>query len=444
MKRIASRGAAAGFTLIEMMVALVVGLVVIGSVVAVQKAFEGQRRTSTSSNDLDNAGAYVLSQIDGMVRSAGSGFSQKYAQTYGCELYATSGGTTLLPAAAAFPAPFENVLGSAGISNSLGGILRMAPVLILPHNTTSTLLNGTNSYSDVLMVMGGTGSAANLPTPFAGDPTSTTLAIQNAAGFNPSDLVLIADTPQSGGMAPCLIDQLASGTISTTETFNSSGSSSVTVNLGGTMYATPLMGAHSFGIDATAVSMGNINGNYPTFRLVGVGANNQLMSYDLLNLTGSSALPIGDSVIEMHALYLVNSAGGSGYVGVDPFVTAAYNPANLMAGTAAAAGVLKQITGIRIGLILKSPLLERLIVSGGSWTHVAPATLTLFNDPNLVDAGGNPLTLTRTLDAAGVCAASTSSTTNPGGNAPSASCERDYRYRTVELTIPLRNNMLLN
>jgi type IV pilus assembly protein PilW len=429
----------AGFTLIEMMVALVVGMVVILSVVAVQKAFESQRRTSTSGNDLDNAGAYVLSQLDGALRSAGSGFSQVYTQTYGCQLYASNGGSVVVPpSSGAFPAPFENVLGASGI----GGPVRMAPVIILPANTTTSLLNGGNGSSDVLLVMGGAGSPANLQTPFAGVPTSTTLNLQNAVGFNPSDLVLITDTVQAGGPSPCLVDQLDSGAISTTETFNASGSSSLTVNLSGTTYTSPLMAAHPFGVAGSAVSIGNANGNYPTFQLIGVGSNNQLMSYDLLNLQNSAPTPIGDAVMEMHALYLMNSTTGNGYVAANPSLSA-YSPATLLAGTTAASGTLTKITAVRVGLILKSPLLEKMVSgAGGNWQHVAPPTLTLFNDPDLVDASGVAITpYTRTLDPAGVCTAPGSVT---GANVPVAGCERDYRYRTVEVTIPLRNPMLLN
>jgi type IV pilus assembly protein PilW len=163
----------------------------------------------------------------------------------------------------------------------------------------------------------------------------------------------------------------------------------------------------------------------------------------MLNLVNTAPTPIADAVMELHALYLVEGTSGTGFSGVAPTGTT-YGPSALMAGTTAATTTLASIKAVRIGLILKSPLLEKMQNIGGNWTHVAPSSLTLFSDvPNAAGTAGT-LTYTRTLDPGGVCTASTAVTTNPGGNSPLTTCERDYRYRTVEITVPLRNPMLLS
>jgi type IV pilus assembly protein PilW len=416
-----------GFTLVELMVAILVGVAVLLSVVAVQKAFEGQRRTSTSSNDIDNAGAYVMSQLDGMLRSAGSGFTQAYSQTYGCQLNAALSGTTLVPPPlGAFPDPFTNVIGNAG----LGASVRMAPVLIMPGATPVADLDGGVGSSDVLMIMSGAGYAANLQTAFTAKPTANGLTTESTAAFNPSDLVLLMDAATPTGPAPCALEQVAAGF--------AGGAGVTAVPLGGNYYSTAPLSPASMTINGAAVAIGNTaKGNFPTFDLIGVGPNRQLYAYDLLNFQGTQLLPIGDSVMELHALYLIPSGNANGYIGVDPAkaVTPGYQPLNLMAGTTAAATNLNNIKAVRIGLILKSPLLERPTGTdvNGNVVHVAPAALTLFSSIN--DANNAAMTYTRNLSQNN-CAI------GKVAPVPAVGCELDYRYRTIELTIPLRNPLL--
>jgi type IV pilus assembly protein PilW len=421
---------AAGFTLIEMMISLVIGTVIMLAVVSVQKAFESQRRTGVGGNDLDNAGAYAVAQIDSLVRSAGSGFAQGYAQTYGCKLYASKSGTTVLPAPGVFPSPFDNALGAAGDTTTLGGTVRVAPVVILSGNTAAANLNGGNGSSDVIMVMGGAGAEANVATPFLGAATSTTIPVQSSSGFAANDLLMLFDTTQATGPAPCQVNQVSSIT---------AGTNSATLNLGGTSLADPT-NPWAYSVDTSAVTIGNTGANYPTFQLIGVGANNQLNVYDLLKLQNTAPIQIADSVMEVHALYLIGSGAAPGYAGVAP-TGATYGATALMSGSTAATTTLTSIKAIRIGLILKSPVMEKMWQNSSTWTHVAPPTLTLFSDvPDTTGTAGN-LTYTRTLDPNGVCSPTS---TSMSGNAPLPNCERDYRYRTLEITVPLRNNMLLS
>jgi type IV pilus assembly protein PilW len=413
---VAGRHRLGGFTIVEMMVAMLVGMVVVLSITSVQKAFEGQRRTTTSSNDIDNAGAYVLSQLDGMLRSAGSGFTQAYTQTYGCQLNAANGGTTVLPSnAITAQAPFANFL------TGIGGTVRMAPVLIVPANTPLAQLNSTSSSSDVLMIMAGAGYAANLQTALvAPAPTATTLNMESTAAFGANDLVLLMNPATPTGPAACSIEQVSSAF--------APGAGVTALPLGGNYYATNPVSPATFLIGGAAVGIGNpAKGNFPVFQVVGVGAGNQLYSYDLLNLQGLNPqvpLPIGDSVMELHAKYLTTVTGGNGFVGIDPS-TGNFAPAQLMNGSSLASTNLNSIKAVRIGLILKSPLMEKL----NAGVHVAPAQIQLFSD--LADANGNPLTYTRTL-----------SSTNCSNTDPVTSCELDYRYRAVELTVPLRNPII--
>jgi type IV pilus assembly protein PilW len=126
----------------------------------------------------------------------------------------------------------------------------------------------------------------------------------------------------------------------------------------------------------------------------------------MLAIDGGDPQPIAEGVVELRALYGVDTNNDGTLDGWrDPGV-APYTTAALLAGTPAAQQNLNSIVAVRIGLILRTAETER--------DAVAPATIVLFAD--LAEA----LQQTRTLTTA----------------------ERAYRHRSVEVTVPLRNVLL--
>ena len=118
-----------GVTLIELMVAIVIGLVVTLAATNLLIFGESSKRTSTATNDMGQTGAYAAYVLDRAVRGAGSGFTQSWnlAGAFGCRLSATLPATPNLPRGSAFPAPFAtSFLGGASGSATL----RVVPVLI--------------------------------------------------------------------------------------------------------------------------------------------------------------------------------------------------------------------------------------------------------------------------------------------------------------------------
>jgi type IV pilus assembly protein PilW len=284
------------------------------------------------------------------------------------------------------------------VTTGTTGLFRLAPVVIGDGQTTPNI---SGSASDVLIVMGGAAGQAEVPMAFTAMSQSAALEVSSTVGVAANDLLLVADRqPASTGTADCLVEQVSS-------TFTSS--SLTTLALGGTYYAatigsTALTSVTSEGV---ALALGNVSGgNPPSFLVYGVGNNNTLYSYDLLQTSGAPLQPIADGVFEMHALYGIDTdANGSADSWVTPTGTHALSA--LMDGSIAAAGRLRAIKAIRVGLILRTSRQE----ASGS----APASLTLFSDL------GSGLTHTRTLTTA----------------------QRNFRYRTVEITVPVRNNLLL-
>ena len=84
-----ARAAQRGLTLIEMLVAMVIGLVVVLAVTSVVSLGEARKRSTTSTNDMNQSGSYAAYMIDRLLRSAGSGFAQTGTRgVFGCRLSA--------------------------------------------------------------------------------------------------------------------------------------------------------------------------------------------------------------------------------------------------------------------------------------------------------------------------------------------------------------------
>ncbi|MGH8541197.1 MAG: PilW family protein [Stenotrophobium sp.] len=432
MTRRSGRSPADGFTTIEMMVATVIFFVLALAILGVLSANEGNKRTTTSVNDIDQSGNYALYRLSNLIRPSGSGFSGKsiappgsgipadWQKSYGCLINAVSGGTTLLPTAAALAKPFDKVLGITGSP-------RLAPVIIVANGSKLTSSTTPANTSDVLIVMSSTAGFAQAGMPFTGQASGAILNLLNSIGVFPNDLLLIADTPAGGPAGPCLVEQAASTFTAATATTASSSA----VPLAGTYYTAnaTTQNLSAYSINSVVFDIGNISDNHPPrFQMFGVGPDTSnsnattaisraLYSYDLLQAASTTPDLMAGGVYEIHALYGIDP-GGTGAVTAwaDPSV-APWDAATLLNGSATSAQNIISIKAIRLGLVLRTSLLEKPITTSGTPQPVSPATLTLFSD--LSDASGT--SLKHTIDL---------TDTNYG---------RNYRWRTFESTIALRN-----
>lgn len=383
-----------GVTLIELMVTIVVGLMLTLAVYMVMTSFEGRRRTSNSGSELDKAGALAMNQLDHRIRSAGSGFIQASAYAYGCALHAAKDDTQVLPAGT-LAAPFDKV------DPGDDGVFRLAPVLILPGQTTP---GDSGSTSDVLVVMSAAPVWGAIPVSFSKPAEDGSMSFGNSLPFQPSDMLLIADQQPSseGGASPCLVTQIASDA--------TTGGTNGDVSVGGTWYADEVdeVVLADYSNTATAMVLGNPGlGRMPDFTLLGVGDHSTFFAYDLLQTTDTPLTAAAEGVFELHALYGVDTTGDAVVdTWLSPSTTdSGYELKDLTDGSEAAAQKLRAIKAIRVGLILRTALPER--------DEVTASDPTLFSDL------GDDLIFTREL----------------------SSDERHFRYRVLESTIPLRNNL---
>jgi type IV pilus assembly protein PilW len=380
MKYEAPRAAQRGFTLVELMVAVAIGMILVLSVTLILARSESGRRALTNANDTSQNAAFVTFSLDRLLRSAGSGFVQGWETAFGCRINAARSNVQVLPATGNFPAPFS----------SLPTTLRLSPVMV--HAGAGT------GGSDVIVVATGAGGMGESPLPMlVNSATPTSVLLSATTSLRGGDLVLVHD-----GGTDCMLQQVASPF---------TGSASQTLNFGGT-YAAGTIGAAALANYFNAASpapafvslLGNVNGNQPQFVAIGVGPDNTLVSYDLLRLAGTTDIvPLADGVADVRVLYGVDDDKNRT---VDRWVkpdAAPWDAATLNAGTGVKVE-LNNILALRIAVLTRGSVPER--------DPVSPATLTMFPD--------HAAPITRTLSAT----------------------EQTYRWRVLDFVVPLRNVLL--
>jgi type IV pilus assembly protein PilW len=384
-------------TMIELLVAMVIGVGTVLVVSTLLVAGENHKRTTTSTNDADQAGAYTFHALDKALRSAGSAIAESAysgAGVLGCRLNAAS----ILPRTTAFPAPFASAFLGAAPSN-----LRVAPVLIGANQSDSTA-------SDVIVVMSGSGAAGGVSRPLNGAGSSTSLVLESSTGFSTSDLLLVSQP----NVTDCLLEEV--GTIA-----------APTLNVGGTTYytagpSTATLATLSGSTTAYVTPIGNAAVNNVQFTLFGVGTNYTLYSYDLLQnqylVLGSgtnTSEAITDGVVQMNAIYGVQST-------TQPGVIANWASPGTVAGDVGVYDIntvmtspttQESIIAVRVAIVVRGEYYDKNVVS--------PATLTIFS--GYTNGSGN--SLSQAVNLAAVA----------GG--------QHYRYRVFEFTVPLRNMLLL-
>jgi type IV pilus assembly protein PilW len=387
-----------GMTLVELMVAMTIGLGITLAISSVLIVSDSHKRITTSTNDTQQTGMYGYYAIDKVLRGAGSAIAESAFPTdvgvLGCHLNA--GG--IFPRGGAFPVPFAGFLGGAA------NTLKIAPVLIGKGQS--------QGGSDILMIMGGSGSAGGVSRQITGGGDAVTARLDNTVGFANNDLVLVSQS----GVPECLMEQVAS-------------IASPALTLGGTYY-TASAGATNMATLAASTStfvtpIGNAGANNIQFMLFGVDNNRTLFSYDLLqnlNLVagagGDTAQAVADNVVQMNALYGIDTNGD----GIQDAWTAPAGgtvPAWDINSVMASPAQMRQIVSVRVALVIRGEYYDTKRTPAGVPIPVSPPTLTIFN--GLTNSAGTSLAQVINLNVT----------------------DQQFRYRVFEFTVPLRNMLLL-
>ncbi len=385
----------AGFSLVELMVGMVVGLLAIFAIMQSFGAFEGQKRTTTSGADTQENGLIALETIASDARWAGYGL--------------------------ATPPGIKNAPGLACIQmnwfeSAQSGVANVAPVVVVD--------GGASGVSDTLTFTGATSPTARAPLPIntdvlpGGDPD-----IANLVGFKQDvDLYLLAEPVTSPGTAaaalPCVRRAFTSGAASPNAKYNTADAAiyppggypknvGFVVNIGSDQNEAAGLRQMEYSVSAVAAASGVASSD-----LVARNVSHQ----------GAIATPtatLASNIVNIQVQYGVappNTTNGASSPSVNCWTDAtgtgcAYTGTN---GTWAApdARNVMRIKAIRMAVVARSPLKEKPATPGGACT-TTPNALTAWT-------GGPAIDLT--ADADWQC----------------------YRYRIYETVIPLRNVIWAN
>lgn len=301
-----SSGRQRGFTLIELMIGVVIGLLASLAVTHVLVNSEGQKRATTSGSDAQVNGALALSTLQRAMQPAGYGFAAIPA-VVGCALNAQWNGAAI--------AGFPTVLAPVTITDGAGG----AP------DSIRILASGKSSYSIPLRVVA-PGYAAG----------GTFFPVSSVRGIAQGDLVVAAQSISAPPGVPCDLFQVTANPGSVPQVsradnaWNETGKPSIAYSDGGGLIN---MGAP---LDVTY----SISNNALMARSLNIGSDvNSTPSYP-------AATELFPNVVQMQAMY-GKDASGDGNVDTWDNTTPAGNAEWL------------QVIAVRIALVSRSAQYEK-------------------------------------------------------------------------------------
>jgi len=374
-----------GFSLVEVMVAALIGL--IGSIVIFQvyAVSEGQKRTTTGGADAAQGGLLALYSIERDARMAGYGIN--YLPLLGCDVLAYDGGSSPVRD----PMPTFKLV-AARISNGALGA---------PDSVTFMYGDSALSVSPVRL-----NSASNAGT--------TVHKVNIRFGFNVGDLIVVG---QSGSPATaCTMQQVTRLPDPPEPTENVEHTETVRYN------KSTIAGQPNYSSWSNTNQNGGVLYNIgPTPSVVIYAISNGQLTHQNL-LTSATSTVITDGIVQLQAEYgkdTTNPAGsGDGIVDVydttEPATTDEWS----------------RVLALRVAILARSVEFDKSHCNANpQWTSRASGAPVATNflmtnvDGTADSFAGSPCT--------------------PGAvpTSPNPNNWRQYRYRSFETTVPLRNHI---
>lgn len=345
-----NRRRVSGFSLIETMVGLALGLVVVLAIVQVWGAFEGQKQRTISGATAQESGLLALTEIEQDVRSAGAGVTNSALECTSIYSHYESGGTEVSPVPA------------------YSGSNPVAPIRIVDGG----------SGSDAITVKRGSDIVGGMPVTLDADMSSSSAEINvpSVAGFSNGDVAMVMNS--SGQCTVLLITAVQNAALK------------IQHNPGATTTYNP------------SVSFKNANG-WPTYsagsKIMKVGAletrtysvtsNNRLALLDATNPVAPAVSDLAHDIVKFKAQYGI----------ADPLsqdVNAWVNASAATGWDAPDTAKIKRIKAIRIVVIARSAKLEGTNVTGtcvnNAGTNNGPCawTDTAAHPAPLIDLSADP------------------------------------------------------
>jgi|APFre7841882724_1041349.scaffolds.fasta_scaffold02167_5 type IV pilus assembly protein PilW len=418
MTRTPSLPRAAGFTLVEILVGLTLGLIAIIVMLQVFSVFDSQKRSTTSGSDAQTTGLISLYSLEREIRMAGYGLvynnpvtDTTYEGQLACNWMrysdATSGTAT---ADRVLPVLIEDGAGNNG-SDRITVMFATTPFAPAP----SILSVAVNQASD-LVVRNAPVNDLGANAVFAADDiilVGTPQTITAASGDNTCTLLRVT------GVTPTGTDATLARGLATSAALPPVGAT-VNANL-----TKPDSANYSYDAATSAptivLKLGSVAaGQTPFIRNhYAISAGSELQVRNLA--TNAAAVSIGDNVIDMQAQYGVVAATCADNAASCNVVNTWVNATGATWAAPSAANMAR-IKAIRVSIVTRSSLRER-----------EPATNNClpFDGTTNVPTGAAPCRAwANDANAPQLPWTGTSDWTDNG---------RFFRYRTYETIIPLRN-----
>jgi type IV pilus assembly protein PilW len=373
-----------GFTLIEILVGMVIGMIGIIVVMQVFALFEGQKRTTSGGGEAQNTGAIALSSISDDIRQAGYGFS--LINLIGCSVELRTSPTTVT----------LNVL---------------APVMINPVS-----IPAGDKNTDTLQIAYGNSNLLPEGNSIVAPPIDTThFSVQAYKSFNVGDYVLATQLGRSCTVAhPATLNQVAAVT-------------------NPTLTLTP-----GVGVSVTPGLLFNL-GQTVTIHVYAVRNGNLTVCDYMVNDCGDSSkvspldstvwVPIAGNIVSLRAQYgqdITNNQPSvtSPNTGLMDGVVDIYSqtsPANTGASKDACDWL--RTPSIRLALVARNSQLEKTAVTAAAplWDGSTAANNNPVWTGSTAGASANPIDLSKYPNG----------TANPNW--------QNYRYKVFQTTLPIRN-----
>ena len=390
-----------GFSLVELMVGLAVGLLVILIITQAIAMFETQKRTTTSGSDAQQSGLLGLFSIEQDIRAAGAGFNS--ANIFQCINQ------------------YSSVKMDAASAPVVNTALTLIPVLIQDGGAAP----GNNS--DSIVVRTGSNIAGSVRTRLREETPSSTppfnLVVERIYDFVPNDLIVVVANDNSS----CVLMKVTSVTAGTRTLGVASGTGYPEYNPAAPPSVTPPWPT-TFPENSWVYRVGNtaaVGGGGISSRTYRQGTNLRLEVVDS-SVNPPVATFLADGIVNIQAQYGLSAAAITRDVTSWQEPTGAFDAATL-SGTG---GLLnrQRIKAIRIAIIARSGNRERDLVTtqcaaidANRPDCACQGATTNFGPCAWRDIGG---TLAPAVDLRG---------------AVGDTEWQHYRYKVFQTTIPIRN-----
>jgi len=367
-----------GFSLLEIMVGLIIGMFAILTMMQIFAASEANKRTTTGGNDAQVNGSIALYGLERDIRQSGYGISAY--SILGCSLsYTTSGDSASVTLAA------------------------LAPVTI---NPATSLVPAGDANTDTLLVIGGNSASPSEGDATTAATTSTAYAITTPTAFAVGDRVIAAAAtrPTTCALALATVKSVSGSTLTVTSGTAGLASGGAVYNLG----PAPIARAY-------AVRNGNL-------------AVCDYTAYDCGSTSYTSTLnndvwvPVASNVVSLRAQYGRDITGISGSTSAMTGVVGSYDQTTPGSSADTTSIPLycgwSRVVAVRLAIVARSPTYDKTVP-----TSAAPTW-----DGSTANTSATSTLTTVTPTAAAI---------DLSGNAK----WKYYRYRTVQAIVPLRNTI---